>query len=392
MGTGSLDSGVSKQAEATSTSSPSPNLSPTLASLRASLNSLNDSATDSMASSLNLESRYRPSQGKTPVRPSSVPLPDGNSVRLPTKSEAHVGRGQSLKRNNSLTTQELWKIFENAGKGETLEEEKSKMQKDEDMTRISSQAKAAKLLGIENLPNHPFSFQSENNNDSNLREAADHKARIASWNGEESRHGERGLSKAARILGLANIPDHPQRLLEEQVEKETLNKHRRSISPTNVRVVAFPPTQQSLHRGSWEKAAKVLGVADIFDPTFSKEKRDQKGFEPKEEKARERGRNDEMKKTWYEGKGIKSKSPNARGQNNESQEKRFVDVSRKLYTEGSTHEGKEEKSKNARRGQNNTIKEEQEEDLRCSNSRRSKRQRSVSRQWSKVKEAMHPNN
>ena len=73
---------------------------------------------------------------------------------------------------------------------------------------------------------------------------------------------------------------------------------------------------------------------------------------------------------------------------------------RKLNAEDSMHEGKEgqrrcSKSKNPK--QNDKINEEQDEetevDVRCSNSSsRSKRQRSVSRQWSKVKEAMHPNN
>jgi len=207
LGTVSLDSkeegGFEQkfQPVATSTSSPSPNLSPTLASLRASLNSLNDSAGNSKASSLNLdiESRYRP-------RPSSVP--DGNLGRLPTPSNALARRGQSLN-----TTQDPWKVYENSGKGKTLEEERWRRQKERDMTRIGSQAKAAKLLGIKNLPNHLFSFQGENNNDSHLSREADHKERITSWNGEELSHGERRLSKAARILGLSNIPDHPHFLL-----------------------------------------------------------------------------------------------------------------------------------------------------------------------------------
>jgi len=316
LDTVSLDSGVEGglehkfQPAATSTSSPSPNLSPTLASLRASLNSLNDSAGNSKTSSLalDIESRYRP-------RPSSVP--DGNMGRLSTPNNALARRGQSLN-----TTQDPWKVHEKFGKAKTLEEEKSRRQEvGSDMTRIGSQAKAAKLLGIENLPNHLFSFQGQNNNDSHLREAADHRERIASLNGEELCHGHRRLSKAARILGLANIPDHPHQLLEENVVEETLHKHMRSISPTKAGLVS-PSTQQSLQRGSWEKAAKVLGVDKNFEPTFSKEKRGQKDFDPKEEKARQRGRNDGTKGR----RDSKMKNP----QKNEIEDKGFVDVSQKL--------------------------------------------------------------
>jgi len=109
---------------------------------------------------------------------------------------------------------------------------------------------------------------------------------------------------------------------------------------------------QSLQRDSWEKVAKVLGVDNIFDPTFSKGKKD---FEPKEEKARQRGRSDGMKGR----RGSKSKIP----QNNEIEEKRFVEVSQKLQTEGSMHEGKEENrrcSKSENSKENNKMKEEQD--------------------------------
>ena len=145
--------------------------------------------------------------------------------------------------NDSMEPPELWKVYENWN--------------EEDVAWIANQEKASNVLGVENLPNQRFSFQGEDNNDWNLREE-DHKRSIASWDGEDSRRTSTTSS-------------------QQQVATETEG----AVAAAKAGIVS----QKFLQTGNWEKAAKVLGVVDILDPTFSKEKQCQKDIKPKEKRS-----------------------------------------------------------------------------------------------------------
>ena len=180
------------------------------------------------------------------------------------------------------------------------------------MAWIANQEKAP------NLQNQRFSLQGENDNDSHLREK-DHKRSFASWDGEDSRRTS-PRSKAGRI------PTHPHLTSQEQVSTEG-----------SVAAKAGIVSQKFFQTGNWEKAAKVLGVVDILDTDFSKEKQCQKDVKPKDEKEKTRVR------------------------------------------------GKKDETKGKKREKRDEVKEEE---TRCSKRRQSKRQRSVSRHWLNMKEAM----
>ena len=194
-----------------STSTTSTHSDVTLASLRASLDSLTgqlDSAWEGRRKSL-LDSRCRP-VGKTQARPTSVPAP---LLAAPRKARV---RGQSLNVNSSLAPQDLFRLEED--KFEKHEDD----EKGQELMRMGSQRKAARLLGLEDLPSTINHFDLDRQ---------DHKE---SGNLKSCDQG-RG-SKAARVLGL----DQP--LVQ-------LVSNKNAISPSN-------------QGGSWEKAARVLGVAD----------------------------------------------------------------------------------------------------------------------------------
>ena len=102
------------------------------------------------------------------------------------------------------------------------------------------------------------------------------------------------------------------------------------------------------------KAAKVLGVDDEFDQNFSRQKQRRKDIKPKEKKPKAKENGDKM---------------------NEKEDKIC------LEGENQRPRGNETKGK---------MCEEMKEGEMCSKRRRSRRQRSMSRQWSKVKEAISP--
>ena len=204
-----------------STSTTSTHSDVTLASLRASLDSLTgqlDGAWEGRRKSL-LESRCRP-VGKTQARPTSVPAP-----LLATPRKARV-RGQSLDVNNSLAPQDLFRLEED--KFEKQEEE----EKGQELMRMGSQRKAARLLGLEDLPsniNHLDLDKQDHKEGGNLKSC------------DQGDLCQRRGSKAARVLGLDQLP------ALEPFDQLVSNKN--AISP-------------STKGGTWEKAARVLGVAD----------------------------------------------------------------------------------------------------------------------------------
>ena len=199
-----------------STSTTSTHSDVTLASLRASLDSLTgqlDSAWEGRRKSF-FDSRCRP-VGKTQARPTSVPAP---LLAAPRKARV---RGQSLDVNGSLAPQDLFRLEED--KFEKQEED----EKGQELMRMGSQRKAARLLGLEDLPsniNHLDLDRQDHKESGNLKSCD-----------QGDLYQQRG-SKAARVLGL----DQP---LVQLVSNQN------AISP-------------STKGGSWEKAARVLGVAD----------------------------------------------------------------------------------------------------------------------------------
>ena len=204
-----------------STSTTSTHSDVTLASLRASLDSLTgqlDCAWQGRRKSL-LDSRCRP-VGKTQARPTSVPAP---LLAAPRKARV---RGQSLNVNSSLAPQDLFRLEE--AKFEKQEEDG----KGQELMRMGSQRKAARLLGLENLPsniNHLDLDRQDHKESGNLKSC------------EQGLLCQRRGSKAAKVLGLDQLP-----ALEPFVQ---LVSNKNAISP-------------STKGGSWEKAARVLGVAD----------------------------------------------------------------------------------------------------------------------------------
>ena len=231
-----------------STSTTSTHSDVTLASLRASLDSLTgqlDCAWEGRRKSL-LDSRCRP-VGKTQARPTSVPAP---LLAAPRKARM---RGQNLDVNSSLAPQDLFRLEED--KFEKQEED----EKGQELMRMGSQRKAARLLGLEDLPsniNHLDLDRQDHKEGGNLKSCD-----------QGDLYQQRG-SKAARVLGL----DQP--LVQ-------LVSNKNAISP-------------STKGGSWEKAARVLGVADNLvseeDPGARRWKEEEKSkrLAEKEEKVEKR--------------------------------------------------------------------------------------------------------
>ena len=215
------------------------------------------------------------------------------------------------------------------GSAATKELDKVKKQKDEGVRSIGSHKKS---------PNHPFSFIGQNNNDSSIREENE-KEGLSTWGGEDSRHGDccevaKGKAGACKV--------------------QTLNEHEGPILFEEDELIWPRLPKQFLQNGNMGKAAKVLGVDDEFDQNFSRQKQRRKDIKPKEKKPKAKENGDKMNEK--EGQ-ICLKGENQRPRGNETKGK---------------------------------MCEEMKEGEMCSKRRRSRRQRSMSRQWSKVKEAISP--